>query len=161
VEQHQIKSASMLAGSLVLSPANVDANMALLSSAVDFKAARQALGDVLAETDAQPMPNAENLLTTLAATAAGDRRLLDWRSRLSKNSSWWFLVDQFFGSDPNVTAGYVRPMEKISSLAQKEQLRQWLAESADGVAYHLSGWSYTLQDLINGPNGRWSNSAPL
>ncbi|HZJ16568.1 MAG TPA: MMPL family transporter [Chthoniobacteraceae bacterium] len=154
VEQRQIKSASMLAGSLVLSPTNVDANVALLSSAVDFKAAREALAGVLAETGAQPMSNAESLLKTLAAIAAGDRALLDWRSRLSASSSWWFLVDQFFGSDPNITAGYVRPREKIGSHAQKEQLRKWLADSADGVPYHLSGWSYTLQDLIQWAKGK-------
>ena len=154
VEQHEIKSASMMAGSLVLSPATVDANIALLSRTVDFKAARDALANVLTETGAQPMPAAEKLLDTLGTIASGDRAPLDWRARLPTNSSWWFLVDQFFGADPNITAGYIRPAEKITTLAQTKALRELLARSTGGVPFHLSGWSYTLQDLVQWAKGK-------
>ncbi len=154
IEQGQIKSASMMAGSLVLSPANVDANVALLAKTVDFKAANEALATILAETGAQPMPGAEKLLASLDAIAAGDRAPLDWRARIPASSSWWFLVDQFFGADPNITAGYVRPTEKISTFAQKEKLREQLAQGTAGVPYHLSGWTYTLQDLIQWAKGK-------
>ena len=154
VGQRKIKSASMMAGSLVLSPANIDANTALLSKSVDFKASREALANVLTESGAKPMPSVEQLLQTLSSVASGDRAALDWHARLPASSSWWFLVDQFFGADPNITAGYVRPAEKITTFAQKEELRKLLAQSADGVPYHLSGWSYTLQDLIQWAKGK-------
>jgi hypothetical protein len=107
----------MLAGSLVLSPANVDANVALLSSAVDFKAAREALAGVLAETGAQPMPNAENLLRLSPPSPPGTALCSIGGSRLSASSSWWFLVDQFFGSDPNIT-GWLRSAHGKNQLAR-------------------------------------------
>ena len=154
VQQRQIKGASMMAGSLVLSPPIVDANIALLSKNVDFKAAREALANVLTETGAQPMPAAEKLLASLDIIASGDRAPLDWRARLPANSTWWFLVDQFFGADPNITAGFIRPAEKITTYAQKEQLRKLLAQGTDGVPFHISGWTYTLQDLIHWAKGK-------
>ena len=145
---------SILASALVLSPADVDANVARLAQSVDLKAAREALASVLAETGAQPMPSADALLASLSAIAAGNRSALDWRARLPKNATWWFLVDQFFGADPNITAGYVRPAEKITTLAEKERLRELLAQSTGDVPYHISGWSYTLQDLVHWAKGK-------
>jgi predicted RND superfamily exporter protein len=154
VQQHKLQGVSILASALVLSPANVDANMTLLSQAVDLKASRRALDQVLAENGAQPMPAANALLDALSAIAQGDRTRLDWRKQIPSNSAWWFLVDQYFGNDPNITAGYVRPAEKITSLAQKERLSALLAQSTAGIPFHVSGWTYTLQDLVHWARGK-------
>jgi len=154
VEQGQLKQTSILAGALVLSPANVDANAATLARDVDLPAARDALAAALAEAGAQPMPGASALLDALSVIATGDRTLLDWRQRLPASSTWWFLVDQFFGADPNITAGFVRPAEKITTFEQKERLRALLAQSTGDVPYHLSGWNYTLQDLVRWAKGK-------
>jgi predicted RND superfamily exporter protein len=154
VERGELKQTSILAGALVLSPSNVEANTKALAQGVDIPAARAALAAVLAEAEAQPMPAASALLDSLAAVGAGDRSQLDWRQRLPAHSTWWFLVDQFFGADPNVTAGFVRPAQKITSYEQKEHLRTSLAESAGDVSYHLSGWNYTLQDLVRWAKGK-------
>ncbi len=154
VGQGELKQTSILAGALVLSPANVAANTAALAHAVDLPAAREALAAALSEAEAQPMPGASALLDALAAITAGDRALLDWRQRLPASSTWWFLVDQFFGSDPNITAGFVRPAEKITTFAQKERLKTLLAQSTGDVPYHVSGWDYTLQDLVRWAKGK-------
>jgi len=154
VERGELKQTSILAGALVLSPANVEANAATLARDVDVPAARAALAAALAEAEAQPMPGASALLDAFAAIAAGDRARLDWRQRLPANSTWWFLVDHFFGTDPNITAGFVRPAEKITTFEQKERLRKLLAESTGDVPYHLSGWNYTLQDLVRWAKGK-------
>ena len=150
----ELKQTSILAGALVLSPATVEANTAVLAHDFDPKAARDALAAALADAGAQPMPAATALLDALSAIAAGDRAQLDWRHRLPANSTWWFLVDQFFGGDPNITAGFVRPAEKITTFEQKERLRTLLARSTGDVPYHLSGWNYTLQDLVRWAKGK-------
>ncbi len=152
--EKQIQGSSILAGALVLSPANVDANLRQLAQTVDLRAAREALASVLAEQGAQPMASADALLDSLAALSAGDRSLLDWRERLPAASPWWFLVDQFFGADPHITAGFVRPAHKITSIGDKEQLRTLLARDTAGVPYRLSGWTYTLQDLVQWAKGK-------
>ncbi|MCE9610131.1 MAG: MMPL family transporter [Chthoniobacter sp.] len=154
VERGELKQTSILAGALVLSPKNVEANAAVLARAVNVPAARDTLAAALTEADAQPLPGASALLDALSAISAGDRALLDWRQRLPASSTWWFLVDQFFGSDPNVTAGFVRPTEKVTTFAQKERLRELLARSTGDVPYHLSGWNYTLQDLVRWAKGK-------
>jgi predicted RND superfamily exporter protein len=154
VERGELKQASILAGALVLSPSNVEANTKALAQSVDVPAARAALDAALAEADAQPMPVATGLLDSLAAVGAGDRSVLDWRQRLPSSSTWWFLVDQFFGADPNITAGFIRPPQKITSYGQKEHLREVLAQSTSDVPYHLSGWNYTLQDLVRWAQGK-------
>jgi predicted RND superfamily exporter protein len=154
VEQGELKQTSILAGALVLSPTNVDANLATLAKSVDVTASREALAAVLAESGARPMPRASALLDALAAVSSGDRSILDWRRRLPANSTWWFLVDQFFGADPNITAGFVRPAEKIASFEQKERVRALLARSTGDVPYHISGWNYTLQDLVRWAKGK-------
>ena len=154
IEHGELKQTSILAGALVLSPANVAANTATLTRDVNLPAARTALTAALAEAGAEPMPAASTLLDSLAAITAGDRTLLDWRTRLPASSTWWFLTDQFFGHDPNITAGFVRPTEKITTFAQKERLRMLLAQDTGDVPYHLSGWNYTLQDLVRWAKGK-------
>ena len=86
------------------------------------------------------------LLDALDAVARGDRVALDWRRALPPNSSWWFVLDRFFPRDPNLGAGYITPMKTLTTFAEKEQLRTDL--EAAGVPIQISGWSYTLQDLV-------------
>ena len=48
--------------------------------------------------------------------------------------------------DPNLGAAYITPLQTLTTFAQKEQLRADL--EATGVPIQISGWSYTLQDLV-------------
>ncbi len=70
----------------------------------------------------------------------------DWRSLLPKSSSWWFLVDRYFAHDPLLTTGFVTTHEPITTQAQKQMLTRDLP--VEGVPITLSGWSFTLTDLI-------------
>ncbi|MFN2474783.1 MAG: MMPL family transporter, partial [Chthoniobacterales bacterium] len=82
-------------------------------------------------------------LTRVADPAAG---LPDWRNLLPKSSSWWFLVDRYFAEDPLVTTGFVTTNEPITTQEQKESLKRELPVT--GVPMTLSGWSFTLTDLV-------------
>ena len=86
------------------------------------------------------------LLDALESLAHGDQSVLDWRHALPPESSWWFLLDRFFSRDPNLTAGYITPVRTITTFAEKEQIRHDL--EATRVPMHISGWTYTLQDLV-------------
>lgn len=154
VEQGRLKRVSMFAGALTLNAARVEANARRLAS-VDLSAAGRAFQETLARTDGQPLfARGDALLHGLAAVAAGHREPLDWRHALAPRSCWWFLLDQFFGADPNITEGYVTPLAPITTLDEKENLRKLLESHAGGVAYHISGWSYTLQDLVPWAKGK-------
>ncbi|HEX8678585.1 MAG TPA: MMPL family transporter, partial [Chthoniobacterales bacterium] len=65
---------------------------------------------------------------------------------LPENSSWWFLVDRYFAHDPLLTTGFVTTNEPITTEAQKEMLVRELP--VPGVPMVLSGWSFTLTDLV-------------
>src|SRR6266516_2578835 len=70
----------------------------------------------------------------------------NWRDQLPKSSSWWFLVDRYFGHDPALTTGFVTTNQPISAHAQSKDLEHDL--QVPGVPMILSGWSYALADLL-------------
>ena len=72
--------------------------------------------------------------------------LPDWRTLLPENSSWWFLVDRYFAHDPLLTVGFATTNAPVKGHAQKEMLRRDLPVA--GVPMILSGWSFTLTDLL-------------
>lgn len=72
--------------------------------------------------------------------------LPNWRDQLPKSSSWWFLVDRYFGQDPLLTLGYVTTNQPISTHLQSESLKRDLPVA--GVPMILSGWTYALADLL-------------
>ncbi|SRR5579862_76816 len=130
-----------------VSPRQAAENVKALSG-LDLAASREALQKALAAEgfSAKSFQNAVSLLDQLQAIARGDDRLLDWRKTLSPNSSWWFLLERFFSTTPNLAAAYVLPLKTISSLAEKDSLTRDLA--TDGIPIRLSGWSYTMADLV-------------
>jgi predicted RND superfamily exporter protein len=71
--------------------------------------------------------------------------LPDWRTRLPQSSSWWFLVDRYFGRDPLLTTGFVMTKQPVSTHAQSKELGRDLPVA--GVPMIISGWSYALADL--------------
>jgi len=146
VVEKKIHSAASPAA-LAISPARVAANTVRLQS-VDFAASRAALATALNTEGMSPkaFQPAFDLLDTLQGAAGGKHAVLDWRQALPKDSSWWFVLDRFFSRDPNLGAAYITPIRTLSSFAEKEQLRAEI-ESA-GVPVQISGWSYTLQDLV-------------
>src|SRR5205814_3916601 len=82
----------------------------------------------------------------LKAAADPSTRLPDWREALPQSSGWWFLIDRYFAHDPLLTTGFVTTNEPVETQEQKEMLRRELP--VPGVPIVLSGWSFTLTDLV-------------
>ncbi|HZE58185.1 MAG TPA: MMPL family transporter [Chthoniobacterales bacterium] len=142
----KIKSFSTPAA-LALSPRRLEVNRQKLA-AIDFAATRQALETALAAEGFSPETFASGfkLLEELKAAADPSTRLPDWREVLPQTSGWWFLIDRYFAHDPVLTTGFVTTNEPVETQEQKEMLRRELP--VPGVPIVLSGWSFTLTDLV-------------
>lgn len=132
---------------LALSPRSIQQNRERLGS-IDFNSIRQTLEQTLdAEGfSRESFAGAFKFLDDLQSVANPAAPMPDWREQLPKSSSWWFLIDRFFGRDPLVTAGFVTTNEKITGHAQYVWLSENLA--VPGVPVILSGWSYALANLL-------------
>jgi predicted RND superfamily exporter protein len=142
----KIKSFSTPAA-LALSPRQIAANRARLATA-DFAAARQALETAVAAEGFTREAFAPGfvLIDQLERVTRGDAPVPDWRTQLPPSSSWWFLVDRYFAHDPLLTTGFVTTNEPVATHAQQQTLRRDLP--VEGVPMKLSGWSFTLTDLL-------------
>jgi predicted RND superfamily exporter protein len=116
--------------------------------AIDFSATRQTLEQTLDQEgfNRGAFAPAFKLLNELQAVVDPNAPLPDWRSKLSKSSSWWFLIDRYFASNPLLTTGFATTNEPVSTHAQREELGRELP--VPGVPMILSGWSYALADLL-------------
>ena len=132
---------------LCLSPDWMETNRRQLS-AINFLAARETLEQTL---DAEGFSRdsfapAFTLLDDLKRLTDPNVPLPNWRDQLPKSSSWWFLVDRYFGHDPALTTGFVTTNQPISAHAQSKDLERDL--QVPEVPMILSGWSYALADLL-------------
>lgn len=145
-EQGKIKSFATPAA-LALSPRQLDENRRKLGT-VDFAASRAALEAAVAEEGFTPETFASGLtlLDDLARAGQMNEPLPDWRTQLPKSSSWWFLVDRYFAQDPLLSTGFVTTHKPITNQEQKNMLARELPVA--GVPMTLSGWSFTLADLV-------------
>ncbi len=71
--------------------------------------------------------------------------LPNWRTQLPESSSWWFLIDRYFGQDPLLTAGFVMTNEPLTRHEQSHELQREL--SVAGVPVVFTGWAFVLADL--------------
>src|SRR2546423_2136472 len=131
---------------LCLSPDWMEKNRESLRN-VNFATTRQTLEQAL---DAEGFSRdsfsaAFKLCDELQAIVHPSAPLPDWRKRLQKSSSWWFLVDRYFAKDPLLTSGFATTNQPVIIHAQREKLGREL--SVGGVPMVLSGWSYALADL--------------
>jgi predicted RND superfamily exporter protein len=145
-EAGKIKSYSTPAA-LSLSPQRLQTNRQKLQGA-DFSAAREALESAIATAgfSREAFESAFKLLDELKSAADLSVPLPDWRQMLPQTSGWWFLIDRYFAHDPLLTTGFVTTNEPVATQEQKEMLRRELP--VDGVPMVLSGWSFTLTDLV-------------
>jgi predicted RND superfamily exporter protein len=132
---------------LCLSPDWMETNRRQLS-AINFPAARETLDQTL---DAEGFSRdsfapAFTLLDDLQRLTDPNVPLPNWRHQLPKSSSWWFLIDRYFGHDPALTTGFVTTNQPILAHAQSKDLERDLPVA--GVPMILSGWSYALADLL-------------
>jgi predicted RND superfamily exporter protein len=132
---------------LCLSPHWMETNRRQLST-INFQAGRETLEQTL---DAEGFSRdsfapAFTLLDDLQHLTDPNLALPNWRDQLPKSSSWWFLVDRYFGHDPTLTTGFVTTNQPILAHAQSKDLERELPVA--GVPMILSGWSYALADLL-------------
>jgi uncharacterized protein len=147
----QLQSAGKIKGfstpaALCISPTWMQTNRQRLNM-INFQAARETLEQTL---DAEGFSRdsfapAFKLLDDLQHVADPNAPLPDWRTQLPQSSSWWFLIDRYFGRDPLLTTGFVTTNEPVSSHVQSEELGRDLP--VPGVPMIISGWSYALADL--------------
>ncbi len=146
VAEGRLRSATSPAA-FAISPERVKTNTATLSPS-RLAEARAAFTAALTREgmSAESFAPTYALLDALAAVRGGDTGPLDWRRTLPEKSAWWFVIDHFIGRNPNVGVAYIVPARKLATFADKEALRAALA--VPGVEATLSGWSYTLQELV-------------
>src|SRR5438552_5953907 len=147
----QLQSAGKIKGfstpvALCISPNWMRANRQNLST-INLQAARETLEQTL---DAEGFSRdsfapAFKLLDDLQHVADPNAPLQDWRAQLSQSSSWWFLIDRYFGREPLLTTGFVTTSQPVSTHAQSRELGRDL--QVPGVPMIISGWSYALADL--------------
>ena len=114
---------------------------------LDFQAARETLTETLEAEgfSVEAFAPAFALLEDLQRGADPSVPLPNWRTQLSESSSWWFLIDRYFGQDPLLTTGFVMTNGPLTTHEQSQELQQGL--SVAGVPLLLTGWTYVLADL--------------
>ena len=132
---------------LCLSPMWMEQNRQRLRQ-IDFAATRQALETTLQSEgfSRDSFAPGFKFLNDLEAIANSNGPPPNWRSELPKTSSWWFLIDRYFAEDPLLTAGFATTNAPVTTHAQRLELGNELPVA--GVPITLSGWSYTLADLL-------------
>ncbi|MGI8431218.1 MAG: MMPL family transporter, partial [Chthoniobacterales bacterium] len=132
---------------LALSPKLMEKNQQRLQT-IDFAAARQALETAIAQEgfSRATFEPGFALLDQLQAVGRGTQAIPDWRKQLPVTSSWWFLVDRYFAADPLLTVGFATTNKPVETHEQKVKLTEILPVA--GVPMTLSGWSFTLTDLL-------------
>jgi len=132
---------------LALSPERLRTNRDKLQR-IDFPGSRAALESAVAAEgfSRESFESGFVLLDQLQTAATPSAQLPDWRAALPQSSGWWFLIDRYFAHDPLLTTGFVTTNEPVTTQEQKEMLRRDLP--AEGVPMALSGWSFTLTDLV-------------
>ena len=132
---------------LALSPLSMQKNRERLRE-IDFAASRRTLAETL-EIEGfsrESFRSAFTLLEDLQRVSDPTVPLPNWREKLPKSSAWWFLVDRYFAQDPLLTAGFATSNAPVKTHADYEILSRELP--VPGVPMILSGWSYTLANLL-------------
>ena len=145
LRQNKIKGFSTPAA-LTLSPRSMRQNQERLRT-LDLEGARRALDQAL-EMEGftrDSFASAFRLLDDLQSVSVATD-LPSWRDRLPKSSSWWFLVDRYFAQRPSLTTGFVTTNAPITNHADYDSLSRDLP--VPDVPMILSGWSYTLANLL-------------
>jgi predicted RND superfamily exporter protein len=147
----QLQAAGRIKGfstpaALCISPNWMQTNRQRLST-INFQAARKTLDQTLEDEgfSRDSFGPAFKLLDDLQHVADPSVPLPDWRTQLPQSSSWWFLIDRYFGRDPLLTTGFVTTNQPIATHAQSEELGRDLPVA--GVPMMITGWSYALADL--------------
>ena len=114
---------------------------------VNFQTAHETLMQTLEAEgfSVEAFAPAFRLLDDLKRVSNSSAPLPNWRTQLAKSSSWWFLIDRYFGQDPLLTTGFVTTNGPLTTHAQSDKLGRELPVA--GVPMILTSWAYVLADL--------------
>jgi predicted RND superfamily exporter protein len=132
---------------LALSPKRIESNRAQLRM-IDFVQVEDVTRTTLQNNgfDLDAFKSLFELLDRLKSEQSRTG-LPDWASMFPEKSSWWFLIDRYFSPTSPITAvGYARPAAQVQSPEDQRKISD-LVHGADPKAL-VTGWSYTLWDLI-------------
>jgi len=115
--------------------------------AFNFQLARETLSQSLEAEgfSLEAFAPAFKFLDDLQGASDPSAPLPNWRTQLPQSSSWWFLIDHYFGRDPLLTTGFVTTNRALTTHEQSLELARELP--VPGIAMILSGWTYVLADL--------------
>ena len=115
--------------------------------AINFQAARDGLSQTLEGEgfSVDAFAPAFALLDDLQRVTDTNAPLPNWRTQLPESSSWWFLIDRYFGRDPLLTTGFVTTNKRLATHEQSQELERDLPVA--NVPIILTGWTYVLADL--------------
>ena len=113
----------------------------------NFQLAREMLSQTLEAEgfSVEAFAPAFKLLDDLQGLSDPGVPLPNWRTQLPESSSWWFLIDRYFGRDPLLTTGFITTNQPLTTHAQSQELGRQLL--VPGLPMILSGWTYVLADL--------------
>lgn len=131
---------------LALSPARIKENREVLK-AMDFEKIGQVVRESL-ERNGFEVDSFKSIFVLLDRLKAEQPQtgVPDWSELFPPKSSWWFLIDRYFANNPTTAVGYAKPIRPIQSQEEQKKIGE-LIRSADPRAI-VTGWSYTLWDLI-------------
>ena len=131
---------------LALSPARIKENREVLKS-MDFDKVEQVVRESL-ERNGFEVDSFKSIFVLLDQLKAEQSQsgVPDWSELFSPKSSWWFLIDRYFANNPTTAVGYVQPIKPIQSQVEQKKIGDFI-HNADPRAI-VTGWSYTLWDLI-------------
>jgi predicted RND superfamily exporter protein len=131
---------------LALSPVRIKENREVLKS-MDFDKVEQVVRESL-ERNGFEVDSFKSIFVLLDRLRAEQSRsgVPDWPDLFPPKSSWWFLIDRYFANNPTTAVGYLQPIKPIQSQEEQKKIGD-LVHSADPRAI-VTGWSYTLWDLI-------------
>ena len=114
---------------------------------VNFRATHETLAQTLEAEGftVEAFAPAFALLDDLQRVSDPSAPLPNWRTQLPKSSSWWFLIDRYFGQDPLLTTGFVTIHGPLTTDVQSDELARDLPVAS--VPMILTGWAYVLADL--------------
>jgi uncharacterized protein len=144
-KEGQLKSVSTPVA-LAFSPARIKENREGLKK-LDFDKIKAVVRESLERNgfEVDSFKNIFELLDRLQSERS-QTGLPDWSKLFPPKSSWWFLIDRYFATNPRLAAGYVQPLNPIHSQSEQKKIGE-LIHAADPRAI-VTGWSYTLWDLI-------------
>ncbi len=132
---------------LMLSPERQRKNQTALRQ-MDLEASRVAFEEALRREELNPeaFKDADALFERLKTLATQEGALPDLKSLIPPESSWWFLIDRFFSSDPDIAAAYLKPARALATAADQKLLEKRVGEC--GLPLRTTGWSYTMVSLV-------------